>query len=217
MPPGMVMMNSVGTDTIYSFVIVFVSLMIYFTTKELYELSQHKGIKYFRLAFLFFALAFAFRFLSQFIFLSLGHPRTFSTNLGAISLTSLLLFTYASTAAILYLWASNHWRWFDKQKRTLLLHIIALTISVIGILTQNTVLLLTIQLILVIILAFTSYRSDKKTTKKLRFLYFLLAIFWALNLIDLLLPKFLFQAQIIIYLASIALFLILLQRVIKKT
>ena len=39
------------TEILYSFVIIFCSLMIYFGTKELYELSGHKGIKYFRYSF----------------------------------------------------------------------------------------------------------------------------------------------------------------------
>ena len=51
----------IGSEIIYSFVIIVCSLMIYFATKELYELSKHKGIKYFRLSFLFFAIAYFFR------------------------------------------------------------------------------------------------------------------------------------------------------------
>jgi len=43
-----------GTELIYSFVIMLCSLMVFFGTKQIYELSSHKGIKYFRLAFLFF-------------------------------------------------------------------------------------------------------------------------------------------------------------------
>ena len=209
-------MTNIGTDAIYSFVIVFVSLMIYIATKELYELSQHKGIKYFRLAFLFFALAYTFRFLTQFIVLFLGHPRTFNTNLGAISAVILLLFMYASTMAIFYLWTSNHWRWLDKPNRIFIFHIVALAISLLSIVTQNIIILLLIQVLLVVVLAFTSYRGNKKSAHSLRFLYVLLAIFWALNLLDLLLPSFLFQTQIIIYLASISLFLVLLQKVIKR-
>src|SRR3989339_748726 len=47
-------------EILYSFVIIVCSLMIYFGTKELYELSSHKGIKYFRLSFLFFAIFYYF-------------------------------------------------------------------------------------------------------------------------------------------------------------
>ena len=217
MPPGMGMMSSIGTDTIYSFVIIFVSLMIFRATKGLYDLSQHKGIKFFCFAFLFFAFAYAFRFLTQFIVLFLGHPRSLGTDLGAISVSSLFFFMYASTAAIFYLWASNHWRWFERASATLLLHICAFAISFLGIVTQNAILIGTIQVILIATLALTSYQKNNRDAQKLRFLYVLLAVFWALNLIDLLLPKFLSQVQLIIYLASISLFLVLLQKVIKKT
>ena len=57
-----------GSELIYSFVIILCSLMVYFGTKELYELSSYKGIKYFREAFLFFAIAYAFRSVIKFIF-----------------------------------------------------------------------------------------------------------------------------------------------------
>jgi len=211
------MMNSIGTDSIYSFVIVFVSLMIYKATKELFDLTNHKGIKFFRFAFLFFALAYTFRFLAQFIVISLGHPRSFSTQLGMLSITSLFFFIYASTAAISYLWASNHWRWFEKSFSMPLLHICALLISFLGIATQNATLIVTIQLIIITTLALTSYQKKNKDAQKLRFLYVLLAVFWALNFIDLLLPRIFVQTRLIIYLSSISLFLILLQKVIKKT
>ena len=48
---------NIGTEIVYSFVIIVCSLMIYFGTKELYKLTSHKGIKYFRQSFLFFAFA----------------------------------------------------------------------------------------------------------------------------------------------------------------
>ena len=56
-----------SSEIIYSFVIIFCSLLVYFGTKEIYELSSHKGIKYFREAFLFFAIAYFFRFLIKVI------------------------------------------------------------------------------------------------------------------------------------------------------
>ena len=51
-----------GAELIYSFVIILCSLLIYFETKELYELSSHKGIKYFRRSFLFFGIAYFVRY-----------------------------------------------------------------------------------------------------------------------------------------------------------
>ncbi|MFH1801938.1 MAG: hypothetical protein ABH864_00635 [archaeon] len=226
MPPGTMMgpmaglMQSVGIDTIYSFVIIFVSLMIYFGTKELYDLSNHKGIKYFRLTFLFFAIAYLFRFLTQFIFLSLGHPRTLQTQIGIISLVSLMLFMYASTTAIFYLWASSQSKWFkSKSYNSFLLHAIAIIISALGILTNNILVLLIIQSAIVLLLAITTYNRDKKkkTSQQIYLLYAFLAIFWVLNVLDILVPNFLYPNQLIIYLASISIFLLLLYKVIKKT
>lgn len=221
MPPGTgILHQTVGLDLIYSFVIIFVSLMIYFGTKELYELSNHKGIKYFRLAFLFFALAYAFRFLTQFLVLSLGMPRTFNTSLGAISAIALMLFMYASTAAIFYLWASGHWKWFNKKTYApMILHLIALALAFFVIATQHILLLLVIQLVLVFTLAMTTYRRDKKKkgARQTYVIHLLLGVFWALSILDLIVPNALFQMQIIIYLLSISLFLFLLYKVIKKT
>ena len=54
---GNLLPHALGTELIYSFVIIICSLMVYFGTKELYELSSYKGIKYFRQAFLFFAIS----------------------------------------------------------------------------------------------------------------------------------------------------------------
>ena len=61
MPPGPGIGFLKGPDLwvelTFATIIVVASLIIYLRTKELYELSEHKGIKYFRNTFLFFALA----------------------------------------------------------------------------------------------------------------------------------------------------------------
>jgi len=108
MPPRIMQqfaMQSFSTEVIYSFVIIACSLMIYFGTKELYELSNHKGIKYFRQAFLFFALAYFFRsFIKLIVFyfnaqgiLSIS-PRLFNP---LISQITLIFFLYFSANRIL--------------------------------------------------------------------------------------------------------------------
>ncbi|KAF5428393.1 hypothetical protein C5S42_03390, partial [Candidatus Methanomarinus sp.] len=47
----------------YTLIIVFICLLIYLKTKEIYDLTNHKGIYYFRNTFLFFGLAYLFRFI----------------------------------------------------------------------------------------------------------------------------------------------------------
>ena len=66
-PLEFLMPPQIGAELIYSFVIIACSLMVYYGTKELYELSSYKGIKYFRQAFLFFAIAYFFRYSIRFI------------------------------------------------------------------------------------------------------------------------------------------------------
>ena len=56
MPPLPQITLGIGAEIIYSFVIIVCSLMIYFGTREIYNLSSYKGIKYFRQAFLLFAI-----------------------------------------------------------------------------------------------------------------------------------------------------------------
>lgn len=220
MPPRMQMMyQAVGIDLIYSFVIILASLLIYFGTRELYELSSHKGIKYFRRAFIFFAVAYFARFITQFIFLSLEIPRNYMTQLGLTSLLALFIFMYATTAAILYLGASVHSGFFNKKYKEVIIHVFSLAIALLGIATQNIAILLLAQVIIVAALAITTYNREKKSKKKspkIFLLYSALAIFLMLNILDLALPNFFQLTKILIYLFSITIFLFLLYRVSKR-
>jgi hypothetical protein len=225
MPPARMMLQqmqaTIGIDIIYSFVIILSALLIYHATKELFELTGHKGIKYFRRAFLFFALAYFFRFITQFLVLYVGVQRSTRTQLGLLGFIALDLFMYALTVAILYLAASVHSRKFEKKKYLEpILHIIAIIVTIVSVATSNLLVLLTAQLVVIIALALTIYYREKQTKKKsqrLLLLYTLLAIFWALNTIDLIIPSFFALAQLLIYIASIGIFLFLLYRVTKKT
>ncbi|MFH1290722.1 MAG: hypothetical protein ABIH92_04920 [Nanoarchaeota archaeon] len=221
MARGMMMLHqTVGIDLIYSFVIIFASLLIYHSTKELYELSNHKGIKYFRYAFLFFSLAYAFRFITQWLFITFRLPRTLNLHPQAIGLLALALFLYASTAAIFYLWASVHWKKIQKSKVAMpLLHILAVAITLFSIIYQHLLILLVTQAIIVVILAITTYKTDrkKKHSQRTYLLYILLAVFWMLNILDLIVPSALSSLQLLIYLASLSIFLAMLYKVVKKT
>ena len=79
-PLEFLMPPQIGAELIYSFVIIVCSLMVYYATKEMYELSSYKGIKYFRQAFLFFAIAYFFRYFIQFflVFFNIKDILTFT-------------------------------------------------------------------------------------------------------------------------------------------
>ena len=86
-----------GTEIIYSFIIISCSLMIYFGTKELYKLSSHEGIKYFRQSFLFFALAYFFRSFIKIIlfYFDAGEIRALLPIFGNITLFIFMYFIFS--------------------------------------------------------------------------------------------------------------------------
>lgn len=236
MPPmtGQAMMGNIpfkeililnsGTEIIYSFVIILCSLMIYFGTKELYELSSHKGIKYFRQAFLFFAIAYFFRSSIKLIIdyfqihaiLDLS-PRAFGIASGYITL---FVFMYFSSMSIFYLLYSVMYKKWDSKK-IYLFHILAFVISLLMVITTTPLLYLAINLILLILALTTFYISKKQSKKKksknnLQIIYTLLCSFWILNTLDILIPDFFKTFQLFIYLASITIFLLMLYKVLKK-
>ena len=127
---GRLMNLGIGTEIIYSFVIIVCSLMIYFGTKELYRLSSHEGIKYFRLSFLLFAFAYFFRSFIK-IILFYFDKQEIRTILPLFGNLTLFIFVYFSVMAIFYLiYSVMHKRW-TRSYAIYLFHGIAIVISLI--------------------------------------------------------------------------------------
>ena len=208
---------SLGTEVLYSFVIIAVSLIIYFGTKEMYNLTSHKGIKYFRLAFLFFAITFFFRSFIKFLLLSFDIER--AIEIQGIGILSFLVFMYASSMAIFYLLYSVMWKKWGENKITIF-HILAIAIAVVAFIIRSPGIILLIHLILFAFLAiviFLSYHESKKRRKghHLHVIYMLLFAFWILNIMDLA-TNALGTFKLLVYLASTRIFLTILYRVISK-
>lgn len=224
-PLEFLMLSEMGAELIYSFVIIVCSLMIYYSTKEMYKLSSYKGIKYFRQSFLFFAIAYFFRYSIRFI-LSFFNIRTIHEflpiSLGPMGPLTLFLFMYFSSMAVFYLLYSVMWKkWNGNSKMIYILHTIAVILSLASIISRRNDILLGINLLLLVIISFVYYiaHKDSKTKKKghnLYAVYMLLFVFWILNIIDILIPSLLQQFQLLIYLASSGIFLAILYRVLKK-
>jgi hypothetical protein len=211
-----------GTEVIYSFVIIICSLMIYFGTKELYELSSHRGIKYFRLAFLFFAIAYFFRSFIKFIIVYLNVPGIFDLNpkiFGILFGTfTLFIFIYFSSMAIFYLLYSVMWKKWNGDKMHYF-HLFSLAIAAFITLYKDPLIHLIMNLFLfliVVFIAYTAYR-EKHKNNSIYLNYFLLLIFFILNILDILIPKFSQISKLFIYLASSGIFLTILYKVLKKT
>jgi len=216
-PPGF------GSEIIYSFVIIVCSLMIYHATKEMYELSSYKGINYFRKSFLFFAIAYFFR---SFIKLALSYfnvREIFDFSPIIFGFLTLLIFMYASSMAIFYLAYSVMWKkWNHSKLKIYLFNILAVIIAFIGLFMRTPVAYLLLNMIILVFVSFIlsiAYKDfrNKKKGKNLFIIYMLLFIFWILNVIDILIPRFLEFYQMIIYLVSILLFMTILYKVLKKS
>jgi len=211
------LIQGIGMEMIYSFVIIVCSLMIYFSTKELYELSSYKGIKYFRQSFLFFALAYFFRSFIIFVLIFFEIP---IRDLQELGIFILFIFMYSSTMAIFYLLYSILWKkWNNHKNKILLLHFIAIVISLISISIGAIEILLTLQIGLFLFVTLVNYFSYKKSKKKNRLyaIYILLFAFWILNIIDILISIFPGELQLFVYFSSIGIFLMILYKVLKKT
>ena len=186
----------------------------------MYNLTSHKGIKYFRLSFLFFAIAFFFRSFIRFLLTFLNIPRVFDLSIQGFGILSLFIFMYASSMAIFYLLFSVIWKRWESSK-ILFFHILAVIIAIITLLVRNAGIILLIHTLLflfLIVVIWISYKEsrEKRKGQHLHGIYILLFAFWILHIIDLIIPSALQFFQLLIYLSSLAIFLSILYKVLKK-
>ncbi len=219
--PRFFMNSNFLIELVYSIIVMISCLIIYFKTSEIYKLTSHKGIKYFRLTFVFFALTYFLRFFTKILILGLiisgtrFHPREFA------QLTSfLLLYTGFMTTFYLLYGLSRKRLGKILPETTDVLHVVAILLSSIIIFLRMPIIFIAITLSLLIYLLFVGYSSYKRSKKnkvvpQLYIVYFLLILFSMLNILDILIPDFFRTLQLLIYIFSISLFLIITHRVLK--
>ena len=216
------MNKGIGAEIIYAFVIILCSLMIYFGTRELYKLSGHKGIKYFRLGFLFFAIAYFFRSFIKIILFNFDKQEIRAIAPILFGSATLFIFIYFSVMAVFYLLSSVIWKKLDKKSDKIwIFHLTALIISWTLVKSGNSLVwYLLLNILLFGCIIFMVYKASHQSKKKgfnLYAIYILLFIFWILNILDILVPSFFQGFQLLIYIASIGVFLMIVYKVIKKT
>ncbi len=217
--------QGLSLELFYAFVIIACSLMIYFGTKELYKLTSHKGIGYFRNAFLFFALAYFSKVFLRVILDYNGIARLLDISPramgGLVALISLPLFIYFSAIAVFYLALSVVWKKLEhKNIGAGVFHLTAGLLGLVGLISRSQKTYFILNLIFFFVVLGVVYLSKGKAGKKshnLYIIYFLLLIFWILNILDILVPNFLRGLQLFIYLASTGVFMTILYKVLKRT
>ncbi len=204
-------------EAIYTLIIVFLFAAIYIKTKDMYSLTKHQGIAYFRNAFIFFALAYFFKFIIILFKLSWF---TFDSQplKGFLWPLNILLIGYLGTMAIFSLMSSTIWKDVKIKHLTLFTNIIAVLIAVVSFLTLSIYIVVYSHLIIIVFTLLISYLNHKKRGKftNLFVIYILLFVFWLINILILGPRTFLpLEVKIPFYIISTAIFLLIFYKVVK--
>jgi len=201
--------------TIISFVFC---IIIFFKTKESYDLTKHVGIKYFRDAFLFFGLSYVLRFIfGIFMITELAeHPHPGGPGGWTGMLFFILLLGYFSTAGILYLLFGSVWKKVHTKYTPIIIHGAAIILSLAAFLTRSHIILLIVQSVLLILAVVLNLVQPKKKVTNTRVLYFLILAVWLINLwiIDRRRPYSL-EIEILFQIISLLVFVLIIRKISK--
>lgn len=209
---------NLGIELVYTIVILIFCLLVYIKTRGMYNLTKHKGIQFFRYAFMFFGLAYASRlFLYLMIF---GSDNMFGLFMARRTMmpVSNLVVAFFSTMAILYLAYSTIWKKINIENFLTFSNIIALFIAVIAFVSRSTLIVSLIQLVLMVFVAAIILKNHKKDKKRLgtKALYLLIFAFWLLSLFALESGRFMpFGVKVAFQLVSIVVFVAIYYKVAK--
>ena len=214
-PPSLPLIYVELITTIFACVISFI---IYFKTKELYELTSHKGIKYFRYAFLFFGIVSLLKLhrpLSQFLHLG----RELSLFFGVR-----FLIGFAGTMAVLCLLYSLIWKTFSKTKTEdfFAISFIAILISVFSLLfgpRGNLITLIHTLLFLAAAIISVVQLTKKKKGKhhQLAFVYPVLFLSWIMEIAAQISMRISFPLSIWLNVVSSILLFVTLYKILRIT
>ncbi|MFH0961771.1 MAG: hypothetical protein V1820_03750 [archaeon] len=178
-------------DTFYTCAVLLFCFLIYFRTRELYELTRHSGIGHFRNAFLFFGLSYLSIFLfTAFEFSFVSERFFFRSHL--LPLLFILPMGYFGTIAVFYLVIGSLRKKSEKGRTRgatvilILAHVCAVALSVIAFLVHTPFFLAYIQAALLIsALVLLPRPAIAKAGKvgKMRVVYELVLVFWIVNIL----------------------------------
>ena len=197
-----------GVEITYSIIILALFYFIYYKTSKVSELTSYEGIKYFKLAFLFFTLAYFTRLIHHLVRLL-----TFTTDINitgsTLAMSSLIVITYFSSLAIGYLIYSNIWKDMNHKDFLITTHLFIFVTLAIFMINYSIWFLIIVQLMLTTILILIS-------KKKIRYVYALISLFWIINLIIVYSRRFIiFEVKIILQIISLAIVLYFIYKMLK--
>ena len=213
MPPQM-LFDPLGftTELIYTVSLVLACFLIYFKTHESYELTKHKGIMFFRDAFLFLGLSYLLRFILFIMrFTTFGEGGPGGPRFEFFPILLLLI-------GIAYLLFSSIWKKIDSKYVIITTHIVAIVLSAVSFITRSQDVLAILQLIMLVITTIIIFisKNEHKKLSQTKILYGLILLFWIIDL-WILVPRgiFSFEVKIILQIISLIVFIIMYLKVTK--
>lgn len=209
LPPLMV-------ESVYFAAIVAICLLIYLKTREIEKLASHKGITYFRLTFLHFAVSYFFKFITSLQVFSFGMQRGHWVLQAIPTAWTMFISLYASLMAAIYLVNSITWKdGTVSPHEGAFWSITSLTAAGLTIFMGQPWLYILSQAFLFAYAAYVLATSEKKSTF-IRAVYPALLGFWLLSIVDIFIPDMLLLLQTAVYLISAVLFSTILYRVLRR-
>jgi hypothetical protein len=206
------------TELLYPLFLIAICLFIFFRTKTFYSLTNHRGIYFFRQTFLFFALAYFFRFLPLLFRLTDFHLIQFRIAF----LMGLFIFGFASSMALLSLARSIIWKDISSVLLTkpYFYYILSFLLPFTIFISLRFFLYTQLLLLAFVLLSSHLYHKKRRTKTKsssMYYTYILLGIVWILNVVAITIPPFAAKIKLLLYVFSLFLFMVILYRVVLKT
>jgi hypothetical protein len=210
--------NRILIEISFSLIIILLCFFIYFSTRQMYKITKHKGINFFRNTFLFFALAYFFRFL--FLAILLSKIGSFPWELRGFHKPFLVFTGFFSSMAIISLTLSLIWKNMEDKYLEYTMYFIAFLIAINSYISKTSQNLLIFQLLLFIfavILCLINQRKSNKNKSNILFLYSLVYMFWLISLFSTTIMRLSNTINILLLSLSTILFFIIFFKVRKWT
>lgn len=180
----LIMANKELLKIVYALVIVFICAIIVLRTDRLFKLSDYQGLRYLRNTFVFYFLAFLFRFI-------LGRIENPLPNYGQLYFQSVnFLFEFFVIMAGFFLFYSLIWKYIEKEKnyhslfnvKIGFLFAVALMFSVLDFWSSGYLLMYVSQIILFAVMGVISFRNYITNGNKYYFFMIMMGLVsWLLN------------------------------------
>ncbi len=198
---------SIFADFAYFLAIFLLSLNIYIQTRKMHDFSFHRGIRYFRNAFLYFSMVYLFRFIV--LNLQFLSGSTAPDSIIAVQSIGLFLVIYFSILSILSLVSSFSWKKY-KVISDNRLSFFSLFLSVIAFFAKLPSILLVMGIVaaaFLLLKARDNYKLKRKILTPLFIVYILLVFFILFDLLPTTQELVPLEFRLAGYVASVCIFI----------